>query len=283
MSYRVALMHSGWAVPESGPARDQFLRQNGEAFLRGAQDAIAAAIAVLGSQKTPIVELTGDEAQDLANVQAVTLRWAELRRRFSNVIEAELREPIEAAVHNSMDALNFLEDTELRDTAHALVHQAAQLRFGFLGCQLIADGDGVRSDCPARIAHLRWGFSPELVTEWACSICEQRFDSCPHIPGDQYEVIVDRTDGTCSACREAACAHTHGTVVSVEAHQVAVSIQALAVAAVARPRDPRARVTLMPVTVPPGAKLLAEIEAGNGHCRECILPCTGFRELEILK
>ncbi|QYF74880.1 hypothetical protein [Cryobacterium sp. PAMC25264] len=231
---------------------------------------------VLGPQRIPIVTLSGDESKDIAQVDAVIRRWFEIREKHADVIEAELREPIDAAVRNSIDALNFLEDTELRDTAHALVHQAALLRFGFLGCKLRMENGGVKSDCPVRIAHQRWGLSPEIVTEWSCSICRQRFDSCPHIPGEEYQLVVDRSSGTCSACHEDECEHQHGERVSWPAHQVAVSIEALAIAMVARPRDPRARVASLPVGVPSGSEILKQIEAGDGICSECILPCTGF-------
>jgi hypothetical protein len=199
-----------------------------------------------------------------------------LRKQFSDIIETDLREPIEAAVQNSMDALNFLEDTELCDAAHTLVHQAAVLRFGFLGCPLrMVDGE-IRSDCPVRIAHLRWGLSPELVTEWECSVCRQRFDSCVHVPGEKYEVIVERSDAGCSACLESVCEHQTGETVLVVAKQIAASIQAVAIAMVARPRDPRARVVEVPITVPPESELYRLIDAGEGRCRECIRPCTGF-------
>lgn len=269
-------MSSGWAPPESGPAREAWLRENGEAFLSGARAAIAAVAEVLGPQELPVASLTGVEALDIAHLDAVSRRWSELRDTHSTAIETDLREPIEAAVQNSMNALNFLEDTELCDTAHELIHQAASFRFGFLGCTLRIESGEVKSDCPVRVAHRRWGLSPELVTEWVCSVCRQRFDTCIHILGEEYEVLVDRSDGTCSACSESECEHQHGENARVSAHQVAASIQAVGVAVVARPRDPRARILDVPITVPPGSELYRMIEAGEGCCRECILPCTGF-------
>ncbi|MEX0158736.1 MULTISPECIES: hypothetical protein [unclassified Microbacterium] len=276
MTHRVRLMTSGWAPPESGPAREVYLRENGKIFLSAAEAAIGAVVEILGTQEIPIARLTGDESQDVVHMDAVCLRWDELRAQFSAIVETDLREPIEAAVQNSMDALNFLEDTELCDAAHTLVHQAAVLRFGFLGCTLRMTDGGVSSDCPVRVAHQRWGLSPELVTEWVCSVCQRRFDSCVHIPDEEYEVVVERSDAGCSACLEPDCEHQHGETALVVAHQIAASIQALAIAMVARPRDPRARVVEMPITVPAESELYRRIEAGEGRCRECILPCTGF-------
>ena len=238
---------------------------------------------MLGSQKIPVARLAGNMTRDVAQMDALCLRWNELREQFSAVVETDLREPIEAAVQNSMDALNFFEDTELCETAHALVHQAAALRFGFLGCTLrLADG-GVRSDCPVRIAHQRWGLSPELVTEWLCSVCQQRFDSCVHIPGEEYEVVIDRSEAGCSACFDPQCDHQHGETAMVVAHQIAASIQTVAIAMVARPRDPRARVVETSITVPPESELYRLIEAGEGRCRACILPCTGFEVPQSLR
>ncbi len=276
-------MSSGWAAPESGPARERYLRENGEAFLHGARAAISAVIAVLGDQKIPAVVLTGNEAEDLAYVNAVCDRWAQLREKYSGVLEAKLRGPIDAAVRNAMDALNFLEDTELCDTAHALVHQAAMLRFGFLGCRIWSEDGEAQTDCPVRIAHQRWGLSPELVTEWTCSICGQRFDSCAHLPGDEYEVVVDRAGNYCSACLQGDCAHQHGETVTTAAHQVAASIEALAIAVVARPRDPRARIVALPIELPHGSEIHEQVQAGKGLCRECILPCRGFVQPDQLR
>jgi hypothetical protein len=128
VTYRVRLMSSGWAPPESGPFRAEYLRFNGEAFLGGARAALAAIAVVLGPQKIPLVTLSGNHAVDLAMFGAVVQRWSDIRDKYSDVIDDDLREPIEAAVSNSLDALNFLEDTDLRETAHALVHQTALLR-----------------------------------------------------------------------------------------------------------------------------------------------------------
>jgi hypothetical protein len=253
------------------------------AFLEGAKAALAAVHSILGSQELPVVTLLDDEEGDSARVAEATRLWLEVREKYSEIIEKELREPIEASVLNSMNALNFLEDTELGETAHELIHKAAALRFGFLGCKLWMEGDQVKSDCPVRVGHLRWGMSPELVTEWACSICALRVDVCPHIPGEDYEVVVDRSNSNCSACKTADCAHQHGGKVQMKAHPVAVSIQTLAVAVVARPRDPTARVAELPLEPSIVKALLQEIEAGNGCCRECLLPCTGFTEHESLR
>ncbi|WP_281873181.1 hypothetical protein [Brachybacterium paraconglomeratum] len=280
MTQRVVLMHAGWAAPESGPFRDEYLRANGVRFLQGAQAAIAAVAEVLDGHTLPVVHLTGDENADRAQVGAAVRRWAEIREEFAEVVEARLREPIEAAVGNAVDALNFLEDTELCQTAHDLVHQAAWLRFGFLGCELRVEDGSVQSDCPVRIAHLRWGFSPEIKAQWACSICNERFDKCPHIPDDEYEVVVDRSDDTCSACLEETCHHQDGERVVVPARRVATDMSAIAIALVARPRDPRARIASLPLRVPTDSEFFAQCENGEGRCTACILPCTGFIEFD---
>lgn len=270
-------MSVGWVAPESGPFRDEYLRTNGKAFLAGAQAAIAVVADVLDGFKLPVVQLTGDEDTDREHLEAVVRRWLEVREKFAGVIEQELREPIEAAVGNAVDALNFLEDTELLERAHDLVHQAAWLRFGFLGCKLRVQDGAVQSDCPVRLAHRRWGFSPELKTKWACSICNERFDSCPHIPDEEYEVVIDRSGNTCSACQEV-CVHKDGERIVVPARRVATHVEAIAIAMVARPRDPRARIASLSISVPTGSELFEQCENGTALCTECILPCTGFIE-----
>lgn len=282
MKQRVRLMSAGWAAPESGPFRDEYLRTNGNEFLAGAQSAVAAVVEILDGYKLPVVQLTGDEETDHEQLDAVVFRWLEIRERYTAVIEEDLRELIEAAVDNAVDALNFLEDTELRETAHNLVHTAAWLRFGFLGCKLSVQDGGVQSDCPVRRAHCRWGFSPEIKAKWACSICNERFDTCPHIPDEEYEVIVDRSGSTCLACFEGRCDHEDGERTVVPARRVSTEVEAIAVAIVARPRDPRARISSLPINVPAESELFKQCESGMGICTECILPCTGFIEPDDL-
>ncbi|WP_044492608.1 hypothetical protein, partial [Nesterenkonia massiliensis] len=279
MKVKALLMRAGLAAPESGPYRNEYLRSNGEKFLKSAQAEMAAVEKVLEDYKLPVVQLRDDKEADHRHVDAVVRRWTEIRETFAEVIEEQLQEPIEAAVKNAVKALNYLEDTELRETAHELVHQASQLRFGFIGCRLRVEDGHVQSDCPVRIAHQRWGFSPEIVTEWVCSICNERFDTCPHIPDEEYEVLVDRSSNSCSACFEKRREHRDGERVVVPAQRVAKRIvSAPAVAIVARPRDPEARLTSVEINVPADSELFRQCQNETALCTECIIPCTGYIE-----
>lgn len=283
MSHTVRIMGSGWAPPESGPARDRYLRENGERFLEGTRAAFNAVVEVVGDIKIPEVVASNDRQRYEASVRAARARWSEIRVQYVDVIESRLREPIEAMVENAKAALNFLEDTELCDDAHGLLHLAGRLRFGFLGCMLRAEDGVLRTDCPVLVGHQRWGISPELVTEWACSICGRRPDTCPHITDEEYDVVIDRSGPTCNACFAEDCEHQHGDMVQASAHNVAVSFQAIAIATVARPRDPLARVEVLSLGSVSDPELLALAEAGELRCSACILPCRGFQAPEGLQ
>lgn len=275
--HKVRIMSSGWAPPTSGPQRDSYLLENGQRFLQGSYAAFNKVVELIGDIKIPKVVSNEDKQIYEANVNAARAEWSRIRAHYFDKVESELRTPIEAAVLNAKSALNFLEDTDLCNEAHGMLHLTAQLRFGFLGCPLKFEDGILMSDCPVRVGHQRWGLSPELVTEWNCSICGCRFDICPHIPGEQYKVEVHRTGTECNACYTESCNHRDGETVLVEAHRVAASVKTIGIATVARPRDPLARaevLSLGPVTDP---KYLALAEAGELRCSECILPCAGFR------
>lgn len=283
MKQSARLLSVGEIAPERGPFRDEYLLKNGKEYLARAQAAVAAVAEVLQGFKLPVVQVTGNDEVDLDHLGQVVHRWEDIRERFADVVEERLREPIEAAVDNAVDALNFLEDTELCETAHDLVHQAAWLRFGFLNCKLQVDDGEVQSDCPVRLAHERWGFSPELKTNWACSICHKRFDTCLHIPNREYEIVVDHAGNKCSACSKEKCDHKDGESAIVLAQMVSTGMELIAVAKVARPRDPRARMVSSSLDVPPGSEIFKECENGTAVCTACILPCTGFIEPDDLK
>lgn len=275
-------MSSGWAPPENGPARDRYLRENGERLLEGTRVAFNAVLELTGDIRIPEVVTDDDRRKHEASVLAVRTRWAEIHDQYADVIESQLREPVEAMAANAKTALNFLEDTELCEEAHGWLHLAGKLRFGFLGCVLQVEDGVLKTDCPVRVGHQRWGVSPELVTEWACSICGKRPDTCPHITDDEYEVVIDRSITTCNACFTEDCDHRDGETVRAPARNMAVAFQATAIATVARPRDPLARVEVLSLGSVSDPKYLALAEAGELRCSECILPCQGFQYPEGL-
>lgn len=282
MNYRVRIESSGWAAPESGPARNRYLRENGERLIEGVRAAFNAVVEVVGSIQFPEVVASNDRREFEASVSEARAHWREIKFQYAEVIESQLREPIEVMVENAKAALNFLEDTELCDEAHGWLHLAGRLRFGFLGCVLRAEAGVLKTDCPVLVGHQRWGISPELVTEWACSICRRRPDTCPHITDEKYDVVIDRSGTTCNACFAEDCDHQHGEVVQRPAHNVAVSFQVIAIAIVARPRDPLARVQDFSLGSVSDPELLALAEAGELYCSACLLPCQGFHAPEGL-
>jgi len=279
--YRLKLLEHGRVPPESGPARQAYLLEIGRSALELAeveQTDLLAALAL--TPPFPILDVSGDHEADLLAATRMRADWDELKSQ----LPAEVLEAHEQAARRmtklAVEALNFLEDTELADRAHALVDSTALLSSGLYGCKLWVEDGEVWTDCPIRMSHVRWGVSLEMTTEWGCSICNERFDVCPHDPSTEYEVTTTHATGSCSICHEHECEHEDGTIVAVRPFPTTLSISSGATAMVARPRYPRARATAMTLDIPADTPLYRQAEEGVLFCDQCRQSCAGLRELD---
>lgn len=284
---KMLLMPWGHVPPSGGPYRDQYLDLNGREALRVADEEYAAALAILGDHvaqmpvlHTSLVERDGGKRLD---VQAGK---AEEWRAFVATLDVEtvraLAPHLRLSESAAVAALNFLEDHQLVDTAHAAVHRAAFVRGGILGCPVTMHDDEVWTDCSMQIHQLRVGASVGMVSDFACSICGEPVEDCEHLADRKYPKVASKSaDGRCTICDAEACDHAVGESYLARAHGIALNIKSGEVSIVDRPRYPMARITdhemdFGDLATRPG--VLKAIQDGDLHCQECLGPCEGFIE-----
>ena len=159
-------------------------------------------------------------------------------------------------------AMNWLEDTEHFEVAHAVLDEAGLLaRTAFSeGCVLPYRDGGYFMECPVALAHNRVGMSAGFVARVVeCSVCRHDPDECPHITGRIY-------DGK-------------------HCHRIVMQADLLEISLVARPNQPDARIMSMSVgTSHLRQELGKEFVPGMPvTCDRCLSQCDGvarpFEEL----
>jgi hypothetical protein len=195
------------------------------------------------------IERRTEAQRGLAEVELLLLqnrpRTAESRARESLVILGS--------------SLNWLEDTERFEEAHALLDQAGAYVRRTFGCQLRFTGSGYELPCPVAVAHKRLGVSPEIIVDgFDCTICGLDEEQCEHISGRVY-------DG--ERCRRRARGR----------------MRIIAVAWVSRPEQPDARLSALPVPLEKIKKLMpAGWQVGMPvPCDRCLFPCDGVEEFDL--
>jgi hypothetical protein len=285
----------GEVPPAVGPARNRYLRENGAASLAAAKRELgiasreAFAIAEHAGVSLPRFERPVDVRLDLPSLRdAVVARrqqWWEVRRA---VVEQVSVEPLpgdphaRAALRSAVDALNYLEDTELAAAAHLLIHQAGELVGGLYGCSLEHDRGKRLRTCLVVTSHLRVGNSVGFTARRACSLCGGDMsdpDQCAHLPGRGYQVAVHRTEtGECSLCKSRDCDHEVGSRYEVTARPVVVDLELHEVSVVPRPRDPLCRCDAIEIPTERMRRELGRRPRADEAlvCYECIGACSGF-------
>jgi hypothetical protein len=155
---------------------------------------------------------------------------------------------------------------------------------GLFGCQAQRENDRWFDVCRLSLMHLRAGMSPGFTARRLCSLCNQDFTVCDHIPGATYPVVATRlANGSCNICGSAErCAHTPDATYPVLAHGIVREVDGLdEISTVARPRDPLARINAIEIPADAIASL-PNHDAASAllHCESCIAPCKGFTSVE---
>ncbi|MET3508805.1 MULTISPECIES: hypothetical protein [Plantibacter] len=253
---------------------------NGRAALTASTDLYLGVLRSINKsgEELPIIIVTGDQNADLELAEEVRREWEAIRLSIPEEARETHKQEVAQAVSLAVDALNYLEDTADAGAAHELIHRTSLLRNGLYGCTLWAEGRAIWTDCPVRVSHLCFGVSAEMTTVWNCSICNQRFDVCSHDPDTYYSVEASRNQGLCSLCRQESCEHIDGSEYQIMPRAVASAISNGAIAFVARPRYPRARVTEMCLIEDPSEAQLKLATSGDLQCNVCLLDCQGMKE-----
>lgn len=283
------IMQAGPIPPSGGPLRKRYLDHHGREALEVAAFEYAEAIALLGDRapSMPALDFALIEANEdtrRAIQRDKRAQWIEFWSETDQSILDAIEPCIKKSVNAAMDALNYLEDHELMEEAHAAIHRAAFVKRGLYGCPIVLRDDEYRTDCPVNISHLRMGVSAGLVSDFECSICGELVEDCEHMMGELYSKVAARTDeGKCAICDSFGCEHSEGEIFLVQARAIALNIKAAEVSFVARPRYPLARIVeefkdLGPLHDDPRVQDAAR--HGNLNCDADLGPCKGFNEMK---
>jgi hypothetical protein len=283
------IMQSGPIPPSGGPLRERYLDYHGRKALEDAASEYAKAIALLAARAASVpaldfalVESDGDVRRAIQrDKQARWIRFqAETDQSTLDALEPHIKKSVKAA----MDALNYLEDHDLKEEAHAAIHRAAFVNRGLFGCPIVLRDGEYWTDCPINISHLRMGLSAGLVSDFECSVCSEPVEDCEHEVGQPYPKVAGRTaEGKCTICDSVDCEHPQGDIFLVQAHAIARNIKAAEVSFVARPRYPLARIVeaskdMGPLHDDPVVRHAAKHGALN--CDDDLGPCNGFNEMK---
>lgn len=283
------IMQEGPIPPSGGPLRERYLDRHGREALEVAAAEYAAAIELLGDRAPSMPALDfaliePDEDARRAIQRDKRAQWIEFWSATDQSTLDAIEPHIKKSVNAAMDALNYLEDHELMEEAHAAIHRAAFLKRGLFGCPVVFRDDEYRTDCPINISHLRMGVSAGLVSDFECSICGELVEDCDHQMGQLYPKVASRTDeGTCTICDSVHCEHSEGEILLVQAHANALNIRAAEVSFVARPRYPLARIVEESKDMGPlhdDPRLRDAAKHGNLNCDADLGPCKGFNEMK---
>ena len=184
--YKMVIMQWGPIPPSGGPNRERYLDHHGRSSLQVAADEYEEVLKLLGADAAMMPALDFDLVEQDEDARRAIQREkrAEWLKFVATIDQATLDaiEPhIKKSVSAAMDGLNYLEDHELRESAHAAIHRAAFVKRGLFGCPITYSADEEYwTDCPINISHLRMGVSAGLVSDFECSICGKLVEDCDH-------------------------------------------------------------------------------------------------------
>lgn len=282
-------MQAGPIPPSGGPHRYRYLVTSGRESLQASDNGYLAALTVLG-----------DQAEDLPTMYApldsnddVLRRQVQRQKRsewidFIATIDQKTLDEVEPLIRHSesaaVAALNFLEDHELADVAHAAIHRAAFMRRGLFGCPIVLrEDDEFWTNCSISMSHLRLGTSAGLISDFECSICGESVEDCDHIMNEVYCKTAAQSEGRCSICGAPTCEHEAGKEYPTVAYANARNMGLAEVSLVARPRYPQARIVEESVDLGPAGDDPRVRSAARQHllnCDGCLGPCKGFNDMQ---
>lgn len=285
--YRAELIQPGPIPPAGGPSREEYLDRLGRKQLEIAGDEYAKAIAVLGIRASlmpaidfPLVEPDDSVREKIRRDKRE--QWCRFLQETDQITLKMVMPHVQESVKASMNALNYLEDHELKEEAHAAIHRSAFIKRGLFGCSITLQHNEYWTNCPINISHLRIGVSVGITGDFECSICGRLVEDCDHLSGETYPAIAKRyTDGTCSICGLVECGHDEGKTFSAQAVSVGRNLQIHEVSLVPRPRYPLARLSewqkdLGAMGDRPDVRRAAK--EGMLNCDADFGPCKGFND-----
>ncbi|UUZ58715.1 hypothetical protein [Nocardioides sp. B-3] len=110
------------------------------------------------------------------------------------------------ALSHFRSALDWAEDTDREDEAHAAMDAAGRWTCETFGCELEYTNGTYYRTCPVDPGHNRVGFSVGGVATRICSLCDRDFSDCEHDPAREYLTPGGSSPlGYCRVCMEQGC------------------------------------------------------------------------------
>lgn len=287
--FKMLIMQAGPIPPSGGPLRDRYLARHGREALDVSAKEYAKALASLGElaariPSPPETLVEKDEDIRRAIQREKRSEWVDLTAEIDQETLEAIEPHITKAVASAIEALNYLEDHELMEDAHAAIHRTAFLKRGLLGCPILLRDDQYWSECPINLSHLRIGVSAGMTSDFECSICGELVEDCDHQMKEFYPKASARDgEGRCNLCDSKECEHPEGETFLVQAHASARNIKAGEVSFVARPRYPLARIygKAKDLGVLGDDHRIRHAAAhGELQCDADLGPCNGFNEMK---
>jgi hypothetical protein len=282
-------MQAGPIPPSGGPHRYRYLDSNGRESLQTADDSYIAALKALGNraEDIPAMHAPLESNDDVLRRQVQRQKRSEWIE-FTATIDQKTLDEVEPLIRHSesaaVAALNYLEDHELAEVAHAAIHRAAFMRRGLFGCPIVLrEDDEFWTNCSMRMSHLRLGTSAGLISDFECSICGKLVEDCNHIMNEVYYKSATHSGGKCSICGATTCEHEAGRAYPTVAYANARNMGLEEVSLVARPRYPQARIVEESVDLGPAGDDPRVRRAAQQHilnCDGCLGPCKGFNDMQ---
>lgn len=202
----------------------------------------------------------------------------------------EARREIRDALREAASATYWLEDTKHLTNAHFVLHQIGRFAHSAFAedCTLQWTGREYEHTCPVRIAHKRFGVSPEMVVlQVTCSLCGSDMSQCDHLHEHVYRVrggAPGSPSGRCRVCTKTECDHGPATTYLATPTEIISKIEKVdGIAFVSRPVQPDARLGSLPVSTSSLASQFGDdFKPGmKVSCHYCAGPCQGFDYLDL--
>ena len=272
--------------PAGGPDRLRYLEENGLKALEVSSVEYDAAMDVLGPRASAIPQMSEplvepDDSARRAIQREKRLEWVEFSSALDSAVLDALRPHVTLAESSAVEALNFLEDHRLAETAHESIHRCAFIRSGLFGCPITFSDGQFWTQCLVQTSHIRMGLSAGFTGDDDCSICGRPLADCDHILGATYDVVASRdTGGNCGLCGSVSCEHIPGVSYPTVAYGIIRKAELEEVSLVPRPRFPLARLNKITIDLPGGlpadSRVVEAATRGILNCDVCLGPCKGF-------
>jgi hypothetical protein len=184
------------------------------------------------------------------------------------------------ALKHLRSALDWAEDTNKEDDAHAQLDKAGTFIRKTFGCNFLFEEGTYFQTCPVALGHNRIGFSIGATATRICSLCGEDLSECEHLKGNAYFVPGGYEDlGHCRVCLSTTkCDHLPDKIYRASVCAKLIEIELHEVSLVNRPAHPEARIQKVSISSEKIRQQLGEefVDGMPVSCDYCLSECDGL-------